>query len=383
MLPAIEELRTRRTSCRSTSSRRAVVHLVGRALAQAATSSRPEDLAHDGRVAEQRLVLCRQRVEPGGDDRLHRAGEQCAASPGSPLPGRSAPCRRIERAPTPRHRRGCPPSAPTMVPSPAPLAAPSSEATSASVSGRERGSRAMWFTRAPARRPGAVSRSSGRAVRDEQERDVGDVAARCSRKASSASSAQCRSSNDEHGRTRRGEVLEEAQPGGEVLVAGGLRRPPGRAARAGAAQPRRGPRPRQDLLELGLDGRAVVGLEDAGVSLHDLAERPEGDALAVRQAAALAPGDQLGARVDVAQELGDQARLADAGLADDEGDLGRRGSTAFSRRARGRTSSISRPTSGVKPRSSASAPVRETAPVASQAATGSACPWRPPAAARS
>ena len=37
-----------------------------------------------------------------------------------------------------------------------------------------------------------------------------------------------------------------------------------------------------------------VGLEDAGVGLHDLAERPERDALAVREAPALSPGDQVG-----------------------------------------------------------------------------------------
>ena len=42
------------------------------------------------------------------------------------------------------------------------------------------------------------------------------------------------------------------------------------------------------------------------------------------QAAALAPGDELGRVVESAGELGQQAALADAGLADDEGEAGRR-----------------------------------------------------------
>ena len=49
-------------------------------------------------------------------------------------------------------------------------------------------------------------------------------------------------------------------------------------------------------LELGVaDGRGV-GLQDPGVGLDDLSERPERDALAVRQASTLAPGDELGLR---------------------------------------------------------------------------------------
>ena len=57
----------------------------------------------------------------------------------------------------------------------------------------------------------------------------------------------------------------------------------------------------------------------------DLGEGPEGDALAVGETAALAPGDEPLGRFDVGEELGDEAALADAGLADDEGDLRRRG----------------------------------------------------------
>ena len=64
-----------------------------------------------------------------------------------------------------------------------------------------------------------------------------------------------------------------------------------------------------------------VGLEDSGVGLHDLAERPERDAVPVREAAALPPVDELGPVVDPGAELREQAGLADAGLAGDRDEL--------------------------------------------------------------
>ncbi len=66
-------------------------------------------------------------------------------------------------------------------------------------------------------------------------------------------------------------------------------------------------------LQLGLDLARVVGLEHAGLGLDDLGERPEGDPVAVGQAAALAPGDQLRAGVQAGRQLPDQAALADPG----------------------------------------------------------------------
>src|SRR6266540_63161 len=56
-----------------------------------------------------------------------------------------------------------------------------------------------------------------------------------------------------------------------------------------------------------------VGLEDPGVALHHLDQRPEGDSLPVRERAALAPIDQLGIGVDHTAELGYEPRLPDAG----------------------------------------------------------------------
>ena len=85
---------------------------------------------------------------------------------------------------------------------------------------------------------------------------------------------------DEHGRAVLGERLEEAASGGERLLAGRRRLvdretderaqvalDPGGLASVGQE---RGDRPRQ--LRRGL--AAVVGFEDAGLRLDDLAERP-------------------------------------------------------------------------------------------------------------
>ena len=75
-------------------------------------------------------------------------------------------------------------------------------------------------------------------------------------------------------------------------------------------------------LELLLRRRGVVGLEDPGVRLDDLAERPEAHALAVREGTALAPGDDLLFCVRDLEELGDQAALADPRNADEGQKLG-------------------------------------------------------------
>ena len=57
--------------------------------------------------------------------------------------------------------------------------------------------------------------------------------------------------------------------------------------------------------------------------LHDLAERPVRDAVAVGKAAALAPGDQLVVLVHHTAELGHEAALADPGDADERHELRR------------------------------------------------------------
>ena len=132
---------------------------------------------------------------------------------------------------------------------------------------------------------------------------------------------------DEHERTPVGQRLEEAPPGREALA---LRRS---RVLAGALQPDEAPEPSRHPLGLArivghlLDGRAQlaldirlrVGLEDSRLRLHDLRQRPEADAFAVRKRAALAPGREVRLGLDRLEELVDEPRLADPRDAD-EGD---------------------------------------------------------------
>ena len=121
-------------------------------------------------------------------------------------------------------------------------------------------------------------------------------------------------------------MLEEPAPGGEQLLALG---------RGGGLDPEQRQQPLAEPRALGALGKhrvelrrrdlGRVGLQDPGVGLDDLAERPEGDPLAVRQAPALPPGDELGPGVDVGAELGDDPALAEPGLADDRDELDRVG----------------------------------------------------------
>jgi hypothetical protein len=115
-------------------------------------------------------------------------------------------------------------------------------------------------------------------------------------------------------------ALQEALPGRERLLALG-------GPAAGEPDQRSEARVEPDVIGFVSDGGAQprlraggsVRLEDAGLRLDDLAERPEGDALPVGQAPPLAPEDQLRAVVDPRAELGEQTRLADSRLAG-EGD---------------------------------------------------------------
>ena len=125
--------------------------------------------------------------------------------------------------------------------------------------------------------------------------------------------------HDDDERSLLGETLEEAAPGGERLV-------PAIAAElrfAGEAEEREevrldprlvaraGERVLDGLVDLGRDLVRRVLLEDAGLRLDDLAERPERDPVAVGEAAALAPGDELGVGVDDPVELVDEPALPD------------------------------------------------------------------------
>ena len=133
---------------------------------------------------------------------------------------------------------------------------------------------------------------------------------------------------DEHRRTLFRDRLEELPPGREApgAVAARLSVPaePDQGPEA-LEHPRRAfgfePAHRLGELPLGLLGR--VGLEDPGVRLRHLGQRPVGDPLPVGQRAALAPVDQLRLGVYHLRELVDEAALADPGHADEGHELRR------------------------------------------------------------
>ncbi len=77
-------------------------------------------------------------------------------------------------------------------------------------------------------------------------------------------------------------------------------------------------RRRHQLLRGGM-GR--VRLEDTRLRLDDLAERPEGHTLAIRERAALPPRNQLVVAVDDPAELVQEPALADPGYADQRDEL--------------------------------------------------------------
>src|SRR5262249_21080020 len=73
--------------------------------------------------------------------------------------------------------------------------------------------------------------------------------------------------------------------------------------------------------ELLARGRGSVRFGEAGMRFHDRAQRPQRDSLAVREAASLPPVHELGLRVDVVAELGDEAGLADTRFAHERDEM--------------------------------------------------------------
>ena len=132
---------------------------------------------------------------------------------------------------------------------------------------------------------------------------------------------------DEDERALVGDSLEEAAPCGKRLFlaltpARDVLDPRQRAEMAEGPSDvfvRQGSRDGRPELSLGLVLR--VRLEDAGVRLHHLAQRPEADPLAVGQRPALAPVDELGVVLDGLKQLVDEAALADPRLADERHQL--------------------------------------------------------------
>ena len=126
---------------------------------------------------------------------------------------------------------------------------------------------------------------------------------------------------DEDERPLRGEILEEPPPSRERLAATVA------ARLGGAREPDERPQVQHDpgvghaVVELPLGALGRVGLEDPKLGLDHLAERPERDAVAVRQAPALPPRDDVRVGLDQVVELEHEPALADPGNADERHEL--------------------------------------------------------------
>ena len=193
---------------------------------------------------------------------------------------------------------------------------------------RERERRRVELAAAPA---GPALEELGPRRRDDEQRDVGHPVDELVEEVEEALVRPVDVLDDEDERTLLGETLEEAAPGGERLVAAIA----AELRFAGEAEEREemrldarlvagaGERVLDGLVDLRRDLLRRVLLEDAGLRLDDLAERPQRDPVAVGEAASLAPGDELGVGVDDALELVDEAALADSGDADEREELRR------------------------------------------------------------
>ena len=127
--------------------------------------------------------------------------------------------------------------------------------------------------------------------------------------------------DDEHKRTLSGNGFEKALPGGERLLAGNCylgrfgadqwREPPAEPVAVGFVFDERVDR----RAELRSCVCGTVRFEDPRMRLDDLAQGPERDSFAIREATALTPEDELGLSIDEPLELCDQSRLADTRLA--------------------------------------------------------------------
>ncbi len=292
---------------------------------------RPEDLAHDRGILEDRLLARREVVEAGGDDALDGLGHRQVA--------RSSLARGRARRTAPR-RTGCPRPDRAAPAGPRPAARcrlstwPMSPAVCHGGERRQPDRRGVELAAAPAwatleqLRPGGpddeqrdVGQPVHELVDEVEETGVGPVeilehqdqrdAARPAPRGSVA-----RRRTPRHGGRRRGRSPSRGRPADED------------ATRPMLGQPalRRRRRSRLGASSRGL--RLGVPLVDAGLGLDHLAERPVGDPVAVGETAPLAPGDELRIGVDDASELVDQPALAHSRDADqrDElrGSLGRR-----------------------------------------------------------
>ena len=179
------------------------------------------------------------------------------------------------------------------------------------------GGRASSWSREPLCRPaqpGRRSSSSGRAVASSSS-GPSTWTTRVSSRSQRSSSAQCTSSIKHDGRPLGDESVEEVDP----RVVEALARDE-RVQVFGRSQADREAEERVGAEPLGDDLRRIA-VEDPEVLLEHLGERPVRDALAVGEAAARAAQRRRVLRREPLPQLTDEARLPDAGVAEDRHQL--------------------------------------------------------------
>ncbi len=204
---------------------------------------------------------------------------------------------------------------------------PRSSPTSAAVSSPERGARfrASALGSSPPQL-GLRSENSGRAV---QTRSIGTASGRpatCSTNSRSAGSAQWTSSNTktappEPASASRNRLHAVNDSSRSAVLEGSTPTSGAKRALTHSSSPDSKGTRRSARSSFASRPSGRVGLEDACLGLHDLAQGPERDAFAVGQAPPLAPDHRLLTAMDELEELMDHPALADTRFAEDRDEL--------------------------------------------------------------
>ena len=276
----------------------------------------PEDLAQHRRVLEQALAVGAQRVEAGGDQRLHgvrhlldRRRLSSVREQAHELLGvEGVSARALEQFPLRLGRQH------------RPLEQRGDEAGGLALAQRsEVDALRISRVRPEARMPLVQLRAGGA---EENQRHTFRPVRKVLEEGEERLVCPMQVLEDEHRLPPLRPRLEHTPPGRERLLQRGRLAPradersetglePGEV-RVGCGQ---------RLLELGLRLLLRVGLEDPALRLDDLAERPEGDPVPVGKAAPLAPAGETRSIFEVVEELGAEAALPHARLADDRHQL--------------------------------------------------------------
>ena len=288
------------------------------------TAGRPEDLADDGRVTEQVLLGFCKPVEAGRDDSLERLGKPELVG-GAPFQEQLGELLRIERIAACAFQQRL-------------LGLGGQHGSLQELRDEERGlilaerrERERCGIELAAAPAGTPLEQLGPRGRDRQQRHVRNPVDELVHEVEQALVRPVEVLEDDDERPLLGHRFEKAAPGGEgrlpaVVAELGL----GREADEGAQlrlDPVRVAGVREDVgdsaSQLLLDAVRGVLLDDAGLGLDDLRERPERYAVAIGEAAALAPRDELRVGIGDARQLVHEAALADSGHPDEREQLRR------------------------------------------------------------